>query len=311
MCMLTVFPMPGLLDEKTIERLSNGAQTNDDGHGWAVVVGSQILTGKSMDATLAIEGFARAYSRATGPALFHSRWATHGETTVANTHPFPVRKIRDTYVAHNGIMPAESHPEKWDTRSDTRIFADDILPQRFRHLDSQTTRDRLDKWLGGNKIAILTTNRKYDRQLYVFGLERGYFEDGVWFSNDDYEGKTYRWLSGLRDTGHEWIDDECNFCARKSINEWGYCEVCTTCQDCFSPMRECQCYSGSSGTVLGTVKGSEDTVSSPMLVGDEPSLDVATDAVAYADWLRDHDIPSTSPGDSPADLVPAHLWLGD
>lgn len=310
MCMLTVYPMPGLLDDKGVERLANGAQINGDGHGWAVIVNDRILTGRSMDATTAIEGFARAYARATGPALFHSRWATHGTTNIANVHPFPVRKVKDTFVAHNGIMPAECYPEKWDPRSDTRIFADDILPQRFRHLDSDRTRERLEKWLAGNKIAILTTNRKYQRQLYVFGLERGCWEDGVWYSNDDYEGYAHRWLGRFGGTNHEWVGEKCNFCDKPVINEWGYCEACDTCQDCWEVRAECQCYYGSSSTVIGTVKGTDDELQASAFLGDEPRLDSAADAEAYADWLRenanDSDVP---PFDSPADLVP--LWMKD
>lgn len=303
--MLTVYPMPGLLDDKAIERLENGAQINGDGSGWAVITGDQIITGKSMDSTTAIEGFARAYHRATGPALFHSRWATHGSKNTSNVHPFPVRKIRDTYVAHNGILPSDAHPGKWDDRSDTRIFADEILPQQYRHLDSERTRERLDKWLGGNKIAVLSTNRKYQRQLYVFGLEMGTWADGVWYSNDDFEGYG-SWFNRHSGGKHEWSEEECNFCNRKSITEWGYCEVCTTCQDCFMTARECLCYSGSSGTVLGYVKPEPDKV--------EPRLDSAADALAYADWLRenanDNDIPAHTPDDVPADqLVP--LWALD
>jgi glutamine amidotransferase len=308
--MLTVYPMPDLLDDKGVERISNGAQINGDGHGWAVIVGDRILTGKSMDATTAIEGFARAYARATGPALFHSRWATHGETNVSNVHPFPVRKIKDTYVAHNGILPAEAFPEKGDRRSDTRIFADEILPQRFRHLDSDRTRDRLGDWLGGNKIAVLTTNRKYRRNLYVFGLERGTWADGVWYSNDDFEGYAHRWLGRFGATNHEWLGEVCNYCDQRTIDQWGYCESCATCQDCWETRMECQCYTGSSPAVLGTVKPDDDDLWESARDGDEPALDSAADQQAYADWLRenanDNDV---LPADSPGDLVP--LWMVD
>lgn len=272
--MLTVFPMPGLMDRATEERLHNGASFNNDGHGWAVVQGNRIVTGKSMDSTLAIDAFIKAYRNATGPALFHSRYATHGSETIANVHPFPVKKIRDTYVAHNGILPKSAHPAKGDDRSDTRIFADEILPQRYARLDRERVRNAMSNWLGHNKIAILTTNKRYSRQLYIIGQELGNWQDGVWFSNYDHEGFRFKWggkgveavigKHAQLDVNNEPIDmfrdreNECAWCHEVGkINNAEVCEVCGTCQDCFEPFRECSCYAPAFEPV-GTGKGSED-----------------------------------------------------
>lgn len=236
MCMLTVFPLPDLMTPAMVTRLENGAEINDDGHGWAVVTNGHIVSGKSLSKLTAVREFCNAYEHATGPAMFHSRWATHGEKTLANTHPFPVRKLRDTYVAHNGIMPMEALPQKWDVRSDTRVFADDILPIKYRRLDSPKVREHLGAWLKGNKIAILTTNRELRRNLYVFGLELGDWVDGVWFSNSDHEGYSHRWLKT------DASDEACIWCKQKTVSAWDICECCGTCQDCMEPEKTCQCF---------------------------------------------------------------------
>lgn len=240
MCLLTVFPMPDLMTNAQEERLMNGGDCNPHGHGWAVVTGSRITVGKSLDLEHAVETFREAYERATGPALFHSRWATHGAKDLANTHPFPVRKLHNTYLAHNGIMPAESCPTGADTRSDTRVFADDILPIRYRRLDSPKVRANLSMWLRGNKVAVLTTNRAFRRQLYVFGLAAGEWQDGVWFSNNDHSGWHYRWASDSK----PYEDVLCEWCHSKTVNAWAICDTCHTCQDCLEPERSCLCFTG-------------------------------------------------------------------
>lgn len=239
MCMLTVFPMPDLMSDTQYERLANGGQLNPHGHGWAVVVGSRVETGKSLHLAEALADFEAVYRQATGPALFHSRWATHGAKDLANTHPFPVRKLRNTYVAHNGIMPAEAIPEKNDERSDTRVFADDILPIRYRNLDSAKVRGNLGMWLRGNKIAVITTNRAFSRQLYIFGREAGNWQDGVWFSNTDHEGYSHYFGSA-----QPYEDAICEWCHQKTVNAWALCETCHTCQDCLEPERSCLCFTG-------------------------------------------------------------------
>lgn len=247
MCMLTVFPLPELLDGRTTIRLYNGAYFNDDGHGWAVISEGRILTGHHLSADDAIESFADAYAKATGPAIFHSRWKTHGPANLANVHPFPVVGMPDTYVAHNGILPMDAYPEDGDDRSDTRLFADEIMAPRYGRLDSAKVRGRLDSWLGGNKIAVLTTNRRLRRNLYVFGLKLGEWVDGVWYSNGDHEGNKWRYSgTGWASTGTGTLsedDDPCEWCGEIGhVNDAGVCEICGTCQDCCEPYRNCQCY---------------------------------------------------------------------
>lgn len=190
MCMLTFFPPSAPVDEQA---LRNGSVVNNDGHGWAVIDGGGLLihTGHSMDFEEALTGFLDA--RAAHPdtdALFHSRITTHGSTNLDNCHPFRVPGVRDTVVGHNGILPCHPvHPLK-DRRSDTRLFAEDILMRRFPALDSPKTQQRLTTWMGWSKILILTVDPRFKKSAYLFGELSGEWVKGVWYSNSGYLPKT-------------------------------------------------------------------------------------------------------------------------
>lgn len=185
MCLLTFYPAGVMPD---IQALRNGAATNDDGHGYGIIVDGEVVTGHSMDfETVADEFRSMRAMYPLGEAMFHSRWTTHGLTVEANCHPFTVPQVRNTVVAHNGVLPFNAQPPKGDWRSDTRLFAEDILMHRFPVLDSPRTQRRLEKWLGaGNKILVLTTDPRYKKQAYLFNEKAGIWVDGIWYSNDAY-----------------------------------------------------------------------------------------------------------------------------
>ncbi len=211
MCLLSYFPAGVLPDA---DALRCGARCNNDGHGFGIVIPGQdeILIFKSMNATEAVDQFVKLRAKyPDGPALFHSRLTTHGNTTVDNCHPFVVNGDPRTVVAHNGILPDDAHPKKigttvvnkigkdnvpyqiitgvYDERSDTRILADDLLMSRWSNLDSRHSRKRLTRWLGrSNKILVLTTDPAYRRNAYLFNSELGEWVGGVWYSNSSFRG---------------------------------------------------------------------------------------------------------------------------
>ncbi|MFE3000052.1 hypothetical protein ACFXG4_34265 [Nocardia sp. NPDC059246] len=89
MCLLTFFP-PGATPDLTA--LRNGARVNKDGHGFAVVTETSVLVGRGMDAEEVLDEFAAVRARYPDrPALFHSRYATHGAVSIDNCHPLPAR----------------------------------------------------------------------------------------------------------------------------------------------------------------------------------------------------------------------------
>jgi predicted glutamine amidotransferase len=189
MCLLVFMP-EGITASK--QSLENGAYYNDDGFGWAIRTPDKILVGKDMDFAKAYDEFMAARSSYNGDALFHMRITTHGATSLDNCHPFYVGKDSLSVVAHNGMLPVE--PAKGDKRSDTRIFAETLLPKRggISFLNGDESVSKLSKWAAGSKLAFLSVNPASKWRYVLINSEDGvWVEDGddkgVWFSNNSYK----------------------------------------------------------------------------------------------------------------------------
>jgi len=219
MCLLSFYPS----GVRPIEsELFQGSVFNSDGHGFAIVDGDKMITDRGFDAATMIERFVEA--RAThpnGPALFHSRLATHGTRSPDNIHPFYVDNDRRTVLAHNGILPAKVQPRKGDKRSDTHVLADS-LAGRFGSMRHRRNREILAKWMGTyNKIVILTTNRRFGEQSFILNEDEGIWtSDGIWYSNDGYRPSGIRaaWHYGYWDDMEE--DSEGTKWYRDMIEGW-------------------------------------------------------------------------------------------
>lgn len=258
MCMLTYFPPDTM---PNTDRLYNGAVTNDDGHGYAIVAGNEIIVGKSMNARTAIEEFEQARAFApSGPALFHSRFSTHGVVDESNIHPFSVCNDDRTVLAHNGILPDSCQPRKGDTRSDTRIAAEVFLRKAFGPLYSFKARRRIEKWMGEyNKLVILSTHRAFRQSAYILNEAAGIWADGIWYSNSGYLPyryitKTYAyggwgWEDGKYTVRHsadgedEGTPVKCYACLAVSSPGMSECVFCGWCFDCQAgSLGQCECY---------------------------------------------------------------------
>jgi hypothetical protein len=187
-----------------------------------------------------------------GPAMFHSRLATGGAEDTRGCHPFNTGgDISGTVLAHNGIMFS---PGMQDWRSDTRIFAEDILPNRFRKFWKPAVRERLEKYLGnGNKIALITVNRRFMTrtrgglsrapfELFIFNEEMGtWTPEGAWHSNSGYKPRWTSSAGGWKSTGQyqygmgdDWWDDEYPSTGlgtdRRNANQTDYDGTCDFCK---------------------------------------------------------------------------------
>lgn len=183
MCILQYYPSH---TQPVRDHLVTSCENNPHGFGWAIIVGDVIMTGHSMDAGEAIEEFIHCRAEyPQGDALFHARITTHGTTSLDNCHPFYINGRSDMVLAHNGMLPCQ--PKPGDRRSDTRIFAEEVIMRDFRRLDREKVIKRLSSWVGYSKVLILSTNPAYKQSAYLINSQMGHWsEAGVWYSNDSY-----------------------------------------------------------------------------------------------------------------------------
>jgi len=251
MCLLTYFPENVL---PNAQHLRNGGTFNDDGHGWAIVANGSIIVSKTLDLDAAVSNFvATRKAFPEGPALFHSRLSTGGTIDTSNCHPFPVNGDNRTVIGHNGIFPKSVQPGKNDHRSDTRILAEDFLTQR-QHLQFTTKRQRraLESWMGKfNKAVILTVDPKYPFNSIILNENMGIWDNGIWYSNDAYEGWTSRIYSIQPNgwgTGTQYSSlaeyARCNHClSYGTVKKYShFCSFCGMCNDCDMDGDSCICY---------------------------------------------------------------------
>ena len=237
--------------------LENACANNPDGFGWAVHLGTRIITGRSMDSSIALETYEKALADNPGCAsMFHARYTTHGATDLANCHPFRVGGSEGTVLAHNGIISAA--PREKD-RSDTRWFAEVELPRRgLQILDKPNKAAKLERYLG-SKVIVFTTEASLKYQIYILNEQMGEWEDGIWWSNDGYKyvynWSTYGWSAHSfipRDDDETQPTEVCGSCGSVLSHDesmvFGYCYSCEHCLDCGEDFGLCLCYQGKQST---------------------------------------------------------------
>lgn len=266
MCLLTFLPARVQPD---VQALTIGAEANNDGHGFAIVAGprlDELIVHRGMDRQAVIDAFtAVRAAHPAGPALFHSRSATHGKTNLDNCHPFIVGGDSRTVLAHNGVLPALVQPRKGDRRSDTRIAAEEFIPA-FGSLRARRTRLKLARWMTpDNKMVILTVDRRFKQRAYILNEDAGIWDGGIWYSNTSYRpyvspGRYTGWVDDRHDDWHDpyaaddedashsqrrdWrtVLDRCGNCEAIIDIAEGECPWCGWCLDCGELPDLCFCY---------------------------------------------------------------------
>lgn len=302
MCMLT-FYRPGAQPDEAA--LLNGAEYNNDGHGFAIVAGNRLIIRKGLHFGPVFAAFAALRKlHADGPALFHSRMGTAGDMTERNCHPFRTTGDRRTVLAHNGVFPAEVQPTKDDPRSDTRIVAEEYAGGV--DWDDPAEIAAWGTWMGAfNKVVILTVNPVYAQNAYIVNESRGHWEGDTWYSNYDYLDPSWRYrkysattLAGWAIDGaaDEWAETDPNAveCPRceSSLDveeEARLCVACHLCLDCLDTWDDCQCWtpgnrgtSGPYGAVESDPYGDDvDDARDDAAVGAAARADMAAEAVAH------------------------------
>jgi len=184
MCILVVAD-PGTIP--TREELVMGSVSNPHGFGFAIVTNDgELVVNRSMEADALIDEFLELReANMEGTAIFHARYASQGSIDIDNCHPFYLGDDKQSVLAHNGNFCNDLQP-KGDDRSDTRWFAEDVIPSLggITALDNPYLYEMISEWSGSNRVAFLTVNPEAEQELYLIGEELGSVDkDGVWWSN--------------------------------------------------------------------------------------------------------------------------------
>ena len=186
MCLL-ILAKGGSTPSKKSLRIA--AKANPDGFGFAIIgTDNRIHRFRSMDIEETITAFFEARKRfPKGHAIFHLRITTHGATNIDNCHPFVIND--DVVMGHNGMLPIKEE----NGRSDTRIFAEDWLPEIGVKplLDDPEGVQELEKFIGYSKLAFLNVGDELNKPFYIINEKLGHWKNGVWYSNYSYEEPLY------------------------------------------------------------------------------------------------------------------------
>lgn len=255
MCLLLVASPNSTPKKKDLEC---SACNNPHGFGYAIITPDGIVTGRSMSAKKLIREFLEVRKQyPESYAMFHARYATHGVKNEENCHPFKVGGRDDTYLAHNGVLDLKI--PNGDKRSDTRLFAEDILPAigGVKALDDDNINKMVSKWASGSKLVIFTLDPSAKYDCYIINEDAGHWDnEGIWWSNDSYRPYTPStwtskyWSTPKSDKDENFavtvIDDSdcpnCGAYGEEDANPY-YCEMCYTCFDCNGSYGDtCLCY---------------------------------------------------------------------
>jgi len=249
MCLLMV-SSPAF--QPTRDQLLVACANNPDGFGWAVNTGKKIITGKSFNAEHSVKTFLdllKKYPHAWG--MFHARIATHGSVCIENTHPYKVGGRSDLVLAHNGVLGIEL--EKGETRSDSRVFAEDWLPELgVEVLDNEVEFEQLETLCSGSKLAILSIAPELKKPVYIINEYLGHWAEGIWWSNHSYKVGTSIWSGSfwslkdddLIDKGEtDYEVGDCRICGGWAIEDFStVCDTCESCLYCGEWFGHCLCY---------------------------------------------------------------------
>lgn len=145
----------------------------------------------------ALDDLGKLHKLKNVPVILHFRITTHGGTTAANTHPFPVTsnvghlKALDLWtnlgVAHNGVI--NSVADEKDL-SDTQIYIRDVLTAFRGHSGDNflhTHKKVIDSTIGASKLAFLDDSGV----ITTFGnFSETKDKDGLLYSNTYFEPYT-------------------------------------------------------------------------------------------------------------------------
>lgn len=192
MC-VAILALPGkMLGNK---ELFSGWSSNPDGGGFAYVdVEGKLKVGKGYmkygEFKMALDE-ALQFRADDSPLLVHFRIGTSGTKDGNNTHPFeftPEKGPKGAMI-HNGILFTPSAARGGtgaEKKSDTSVVVSE-LGTLFELERLQARRDSVGNAIGSNKLAFLFEDKNY----VIINEDRGFWEDGIWHSNNSCGVRNY------------------------------------------------------------------------------------------------------------------------
>lgn len=211
MCLI-MFSRSGALPDKDL--FWQAAIDNPDGIGIMSALGVEKFLGKK-HVRKAWRYIVKNLEGESIPFGVHFRWATHGEVTRRNCHPFKVPEL-GAYLMHNGIL--FTHAEATTEDSDTAIFARKYLPQ-LGEPGSHAWRSKAKDLAGyGNKLLVMHGTGPATQFSIVNESAGAWISTDLWLSNRNSCRTDFTWrdeyptLSGRstwtgRGYGATWDDD--------------------------------------------------------------------------------------------------------
>jgi len=177
MCLIISKPSGVQLDWEAIEK---GWTRNSDSIGIMWVQDKKLKIKKFFK----LEGIQKTIEHldASMPMVIHQRFATHGEVSLANAHPF--RLSKDLAFCHNGVLLGYGSHKA----SDTLDYANRVLKpliQRFGEdcVFNPIIQHLIEGDIVGNKFVFLHS----DGRIAIFNKSKGEECGGCWYSNCDYK----------------------------------------------------------------------------------------------------------------------------
>lgn len=177
MCIIICKPKGEEVSESTLRRCF---RKHPHGAGFAYADGERVHIRKGF---FNVEDFINKYNKYKDlSVLLHFRWATRGEKTKANCHPF--RLSEHQVMAHNGTLTRVRCEKK---KSDSWNFAHRILKPLIKidpkFIYSKAGSKIINLAIGdSNKVTILDTVGNF----LIYNERAGEYEGKVWYSNHTY-----------------------------------------------------------------------------------------------------------------------------
>jgi hypothetical protein len=177
MCIAIYKPEGKEIERETLERCY---RSNPDGAGYMFHKNDKLYVKKGF---FSFSDFWQSYRRdKTKECVIHFRIKTHGAINKDNCHPY---LVNDKFAfVHNGIISGYTDANK----SDTWLFNEDVIQpfvSKWGNLGlfEDPVKKLIESRIGYSKLIFMdnTGNTK------IFNEDKGYWDDGVWYSNGGYK----------------------------------------------------------------------------------------------------------------------------